>query len=146
MLIHDADMGVVRGVGDILGSNAVKYLTKSNGVVGFEYAGFDDFDDVVAELARNGDDFISCLEFEPAEVGGGGVYFDVTHKACDAFLDKYGDKVEIAWDGELQVPKIVKDKCADRVAEIEGEALDWEAEVRAMNRDYYNSLGVSFTR
>lgn len=120
-----------------------KYLTKSNGIgKGYEFAGFDDFDDVVAELARNGDDFISCIEFEAADVGGGGIYFDVTQKVCEAYLDEYGDKAEIGWDGELCVPRIVKDKCASRVMEIEGEAKDWEEEFAAMNRDYHNSLGV----
>lgn len=124
----------------------MKYLTKSNGFVGFEYAGFDDLDDVVAELARNGDDFISCLEFEYADVGKGGIFYDVTHKVCEAYLDQHGDKAEISWDGELDVPKLVRDNCPDRVAEIEGESLDWEAEVRAMNRDYRNSTGVVFSR
>lgn len=124
----------------------MRYLTKSNGFVGFEYAGFDDFADVVAELARNGDDFISCLEFEYADVGKGGIFYDVTHKVCEAYLDDYGGKAEISWDGELDVPKLVREHCADRVAEIEGESLDWEAEVRAMNRDYRNSTGVVFNR
>ena len=121
-----------------------KYLTKSSGIgKGYEFAGFDDFDDVVAELARNGDDFISCIEFEPADVGGGGLYWDVTAKVCETYLDKYGAEAEIDQDGTLDVPEVVHLHCSERVAEIEGEALDWEEEFAAMNRDYHNSLGIS---
>lgn len=65
---------------------------------------------------------------------------------ANKWLDRFGDGVEVDWSGEAQVPRFIRDNCGDRVAEIEGEASDWEAEVRAMNRDYYNSTGVVFSR
>ncbi len=125
----------------------MKYLCKSKGTTknSFEFAGFDDWDSVVRELDHQWDDFVSCQEFQYADVGKGGVFFDVTQKVCEAWLTKFGGKAEIV-EGTLNCPPIVKDECPEFVAELEGESLDWEAEVRAMNRDYYNSLGVSIGR
>lgn len=119
------------------------FLCKIKGVTkgSYEYAGHDDIDGAVGELDRNGSDFVSCQELKYADVGDGGVFFDATKKVCEAWLTKYGAQADIV-DGELDVPQIVKDQCPDFVAELEGEAMDWEAEIRAMNRDYHNSLGV----
>ena len=124
----------------------MKYLTKSNGIGKHpELACFDDWGLVVRELDSQWDDFISCIEFREADVAKGGVYFDVTDKVCEGWLRKYGGTAEMV-DGELDCPRVVKDECPQWVAELEGEAMDFAAEERAMHRDYYNSLGVRFSR
>lgn len=61
---------------------------------------------------------------------------------ANKWLDRFGDEVEVNWNGEAQVPQFIRDYCGDRVTEIEGEARDWDDEFAAMNRDYHNSLGV----
>lgn len=61
---------------------------------------------------------------------------------ANKWLDRFDSEVEIDPNGDAVVPQFIRDNCPDRVAEIEGEAKDWEAEIRAMHRDYHNSLGV----
>lgn len=113
-------------------------------------------------LSKDIDESLVCGTLDQAlcQVGEdttGAVFTELDHEGkyhttvasvalANKWLDRFGDEVEVDWNGEAQVPTFIRNNCADRVAEIEGSHADWQAEFRAMSRDYHNSLGVSFNR
>ena len=76
-------------------------------------------------------------------------HWDETEAACIKWWDMFSrdnNRVSIDPDGYADCPEIIKNYLPSAVAELEAEAMDFAAEERAMNRDYYNSLGVRFSR
>jgi hypothetical protein len=101
-------------------------------------------EDVAKIVNSEWDDFITCFEMEYADVGGGGIFYDVTEKACRAWVEHYASKAESYSD--LFVPKLVRLHCQDDLDEIEAEMLaeaDWLNEAV---RDYRSSVGIQFNR
>ncbi len=110
-------------------------------------------------LAKNINDSCVCGTLDQAlcQVGEdttGAIFTELDHEGkyhttvasvaiANKWLDRFGDKIECNWDGEAIVPQFIRDNCVDRIAEFEGENADWEAEHRAMHRDYHNSLGIT---
>lgn len=120
----------------------MKYVIKCKDCV----YGCDSMEDAARIFHEEWDDLTKAYEMEFADVGGGGLFWDVTEKLCIEFIELSERQpkeypIEYA-HGELQVPNLVRFHCQDRLADIEGNIEDEKKHERELVSDYHGSLGV----
>lgn len=105
----------------------------------------DTLEDAAAILNTEWDEFYEALEMEYADVGGGGLFWNVTEKVCQEWISRHADEAEFAY-GSLQVPKLVRFHCQEDISQIEGEIEAEEDWLGDAVRDYRHSVGIQFSR